>query len=209
MLSELLLNSFFRQDCINNRLLLCINNIIPLFKKVEEEAGEEYLEVFGNRKNLTTGTFLVREGEMLTNFWFLEEGIAREFFYIDGEEKCHDFFFPLQFIDSYGTSILRQPSKVNIQLLTDAQVLIINFEALMKLKNKYPALWQVEQLIVANNVFFLEERLYAIQYLSATERYRILLKQQPYYIEKIPLTHIASYLGISLETLSRIRAKLK
>lgn len=209
MLSESLLKSFSRHDCLNNRLLFCLENIIALFKKIEEEAGDEYSAVFGKYVVLGAGTFLVRQNEILENFWFLEEGIAREFYLIDGIEKNHDFFFPLQFVDTYGASILKKPSRVNIQLLTDAKLRVINFKALAALKAQYPDLWKIEQLIAANNVFLLEERLYSIQYLSATDRYEELLKKQPYYIQKIPLTHIASYLDISTETLSRIRAKIK
>lgn len=209
MLSESLLKSFSRHDCLNNRLLLCLENIIALFKKIEDEADEEYNAVFGKYVTFEAGTFLVRQNDILDNFWFLEDGIAREFYYIEGIEKNHDFFFPLQFIDTYGTSILKMPSRVNIQLLTESTLRVINFKALAALKAHFPDLWKIEQLIVANNVFLLEERLYSVQYLSATDRYQKLLKEQPYYVQKIPLNYIASYLDVSTETLSRIRAKIK
>jgi hypothetical protein len=55
---------------------------------------------------------------------------------------------------------------------------------------------------------WLEERLFQFHTLDATERYKLLLEKQPHFVQQIPLTYLASYLGVSLETLSRIRAKI-
>jgi hypothetical protein len=55
---------------------------------------------------------------------------------------------------------------------------------------------------------WLEHRLFQFHTMDATERYALLLKDQPHFVQQIPLTYLASYLGVSLETLSRIRAKI-
>jgi hypothetical protein len=55
---------------------------------------------------------------------------------------------------------------------------------------------------------WLEERLFRFHSLDATARYQLLLKEQPHFVQHIPLTYLASYLGVSLETLSRIRAEI-
>jgi CRP-like cAMP-binding protein len=209
MLSELLKKSFDRPDCTNNYLMPRLEEIATILKQVEKLKDKDYQSVFNNRKRLTKNTYLLQEGHIATNFWFLEEGIARQYSVRNGHEVSNDFFFPCEFVDSYGTSSLGLPSKVNIRLITDAWVRIIDYEALRNLEIRYPVLWRAEQLIVACNIIWLEERVNAIQNLSALELYTVLLKRQPQLVKKIPLSYIASYLGISLETLSRIRAKIK
>jgi|WetSurMetagenome_2_1015567.scaffolds.fasta_scaffold718835_1 CRP-like cAMP-binding protein len=209
MLSELLAKSSNRFDCANNYLSPRISEIISLLKQIESIAGTDYQIVFENRKKLGKGSFLLKEGRKSTRFWFIEEGIARQYFIKNEKEITNDFFFPCEFVDAYGTSSLGLPAEVNIQLLTDAWVRIIDYNELSNLEKKFPALWQVERLIAASNIYWLEKRLYSIQHLSASERYSILLKQQPYLIKEIPLSYIASFLNVSLATLSRIRAKLK
>ncbi len=209
MLSELLAKSQYRPDCVNNYMQPSLNQITSILKYLEENAYSDYLTVFGKRQQFAKGAFLLHEGQIASNFWFIEEGIARQYFHKNEKEICNDFFFPCEFVDAYGTSVLELPSKVNIQLITDAWVRVIDYEALWQMESKYPVLHKAEQLIVACNVLWLEERLYAIQHLSATQRYRLLIERQPQLIRLIPLSYIASYLGISLETLSRIRAKLK
>jgi CRP-like cAMP-binding protein len=209
MLLELLEKSLNRSDCANNYLMPRLMQIISVLREVEKSAKKDYRNVFNNCKKLPKNTFLLQEGQIASNFWFMEEGIARQYFIRNGNQVCNDIFFPCEFIDSYGTSSLGLPSKVNIQLITDSIVRIINYEALRKLETKYPILWQAEQLTAACNIIWLEERLYELQNLTATERYRALLHKQPQLIKKIPLSYIASYLGMKLETLSRIRAKIK
>jgi len=209
MLSKLLAKSQYRMDCANNYMQPSLNEITLIFRYLEKIAYSDYQMVFGNRQQFVKGTHLLREGQIATNFWFIEEGIARQYFYKNGKDVCNDFFFPCEFVDAYGTSVLELPSRVNIQLVSDAWVRIINYEALRNLESKYPVLQKAEQLIIACNVLWLEERLYSIQHLSAADRYKMLMDKQPHLIKDIPLSYIASYLGISLETLSRIRAKLR
>ena len=64
------------------------------------------------------------------------------------------------------------------------------------------------RIIIEDYTAFLEDRLFALQYMSSMERYLHLIESNPEIFQRIPLTHIASYLGITRETLSRLRAKM-
>ncbi|HEY4787467.1 MAG TPA: hypothetical protein VIH57_15520, partial [Bacteroidales bacterium] len=116
---------------------------------------------------------------------------------------------PYEFVDSYGCSALQIPSKVNIQLICDSVVCLIDWNNVRDLQHKYVILSEIEKIIAACNVLWLEERVYSLQSLNAQERYLQLLDRQPHLVQQIPLTYIASFLGISLETLSRIRTRQK
>jgi CRP-like cAMP-binding protein len=207
MLSDILENSKLRPECANNYMMPHLDRIITLFRKLEKEAGNDYFYAF-KRKELPKGEYLLREGMVSQYLWFLEQGIARLFTHQEGVEVIGDFFFSCEFVDSYKSSAIKIPSAVNIQLISNSIVYSASWDQLEKLKLKYPVLAEIEKLIVACNISWLEEWLYNARFFTAQERYIYLLNRQPHLIQKIPLTYVASYLGISLETLSRIRAKL-
>jgi hypothetical protein len=88
------------------------------------------------------------------------------------------------------------------------EVLQTDYEIFHQAKNLYPELHEFDVKITEFYAMWLEERLYRFYTQSATDRYLHLLESHPNIIQYIPLTFIASYLGVSLETLSRIRAKI-
>lgn len=209
MLSEILAYSRQRTECANNYLMPSVDKVAELLEEFEKTAPTDYFQLFEKREKKKKGEFLLQEGELATQFWFMEEGIARQYFYKDGQEVTNDLFFPCEFVDAYATSVLELPSQVNIQLVTDAVVRGIDYNALGEMEMRYPILAVAERLVIACNIHWLEERLHDVQHCSATERYSALLQKQPHMINKVPLSYIASYLNISLETLSRVRANLK
>lgn len=209
MLSQIIDKSRHRMECVNNYMMPRIDEIVALLRLAEHTLGEDYELVFKKRKNFLKGNYLLKEGTISKDIWFLEEGIARRFYYNDGIEYTDNFFFPCEFVDCFATASLELPSRFSIQLLTNAVVRVIDRDELLKLEIKYPFLKELWRLLIACNVLWLEERLYSLQQLSATERYLQVLKKQPQIIKEIPLTYIAFYLGVSVETLSRIRAKFK
>jgi CRP-like cAMP-binding protein len=209
MLSEILAYSRQRTECANNYLMPSVDKVAELLKEFEKTAPKEYFQLFEKREKKKKGEFLLQEGELATQFWFMEEGIARQYFHKDGQEVTNDLFFPCEFVDAYATSMLGLPSRVNIRLVTDAVVRGIDYVTLAEMEIRYPILGMAERLVIACDVLWLEERLHDVQHHTATERYNKLIEKQPQLIKKVSLSYIASYLNISLETLSRVRATLK
>lgn len=95
----------------------------------------------------------------------------------------------------------------NIQLLEGSILWSISKEKFTRLLNHYPEMERVLRIAYEKYYIRLEERFVNAQFKTATERYHDLLLQTPHLIERVPLGHIASYLGISAETLSRIRSR--
>jgi hypothetical protein len=85
---------------------------------------------------------------------------------------------------------------------------VTNYQAFQKIKKQHTSLLELDLMLTEYYAMWLEERLFQFHSLDATQRYQLLLSEQPHFIQQIPLTYLASYLGISLETLSRIRAKV-
>ena len=101
----------------------------------------------------------------------------------------------------------QKPSREFIQALTDTTISQTDFAAFQTAKQQFPKLATLDLMMTEYYAMWLEDRLFQFHTMDATSRYLKLIEDHPHIIQNIPLTFIASYLGISLETLSRIRAK--
>lgn len=156
------------------------------------------LENISAIKQFKKGEYLLRQDQ-----------VCRSSFYItDGKEVTSELLFPDDIAVSFQSYCLQKPSREYIQALTDISVSTTDYYAFEQLKLKYPKLLALDLMLTEYYTMWLEERLFRFHTLSATQRYQLLVKEHPAILQYIQLTHIASFLGISLETLSRIRAKL-
>ncbi len=153
--------------------------------------------------------FFVQAGDVCTDLAFVEEGVLRMYYINDrGKEINLQFFFENDFVVSYQSFILQNQGKYYIQALEDCKLITISNEALQNAYKSSMA-WQQFGRIIAEKVYVLaEQRTENLMFLSAEERYLKLLQKRPWLFEKVPLFHIASYLGIERESLSRLRKKL-
>jgi CRP-like cAMP-binding protein len=158
-------------------------------------------------KQYKKGDYLLREGEVCKKSCFIETGIARKFYLNDGKEITTELYFENDIAVSFDSYCLQKPSNEFIQALTDIIVSQTDFDAFQKAKLSYPELVTLDLMMTEYYAVWLENRLFQFHTMDATTRYNNLFEEHPLIIKHIPLTFIASYLGISLETLSRIRAK--
>lgn len=208
MLAEMIMTCKLRVENNGNLLRPFFLEVTPILKDFERIAGREFYDSFTLIKK-KKGEFLLKEGEISKSVWYLKEGIARFYSCKNDVEITNDFFFESEFIDVWDSSTLKVPSYFNIQLLADSVLYDINWERIHLLSQKYGILNELEKLLVATYVRNMYKRIFDLQHMTATEKYRELIKNHPYILDLVPLTQVASYLGIKLETLSRIRAKEK
>lgn len=138
----------------------------------------------------------------------MEHGALRGFYNLDGKEITHWFGFENDFVTSFHSFITTEPAVENIQLLEGSILWAISKETLTGLFNRYNEIDRLVRIVYEKYYIRLEERFVNAQFKTAGERYENLLQQTPHILERVPLGHIASYLGISQETLSRIRSRL-
>jgi hypothetical protein len=93
--------------------------------------------------------------------------------------------------------------------MEESEVTLLSYQTLQTLRATYREIEEIDRLSNDYYTIWLEGRIFSLQFHSAAERYADLLRNEPHLIQKVPLSYIASYLGITLETLSRIRAKIK
>jgi CRP-like cAMP-binding protein len=158
-------------------------------------------------KELKKGDYLLREDEVCRKSCLIEKGIARKYYLHNGKEITTELYFENDIAVSFESYCLQKPSNEFIQALTDISISQTDFIAFQEAKKKYPTLVILDLLMTEYYSMWLEDRLFQFHTMDTTSRYNKLINEHPHIVQNIPLTFIASYLGVSLETLSRIRAK--
>jgi CRP-like cAMP-binding protein len=166
------------------------------------------LDKVGTVKRFKKGEYLLKAGETCRFIFFIDAGIARKYYVLHDKEIVTEFYFADDIAISFTSYTLQQPADEYIQVLEDSEVTIIEYTLFQQFKKLHPALVVLDLMLTEYHAMWLEERLSQLRSLNATERYRKLLYEHPQIIQKIQLTYIASYLGVSLETVSRIRARI-
>jgi CRP-like cAMP-binding protein len=157
---------------------------------------------------LPQNEYLLTEGKICKHLYFLEAGAVRGFYNLEGKEITYWFGFENDFVASFHSFTTGQAAVETIQLLEGSILWAINKEALTKLLNQYHEIERLVRIAYEKYYVRLEERFVNSQFKTATERYENLLQQTPHILERVPLVHVAAYLGVSQETLSRIRSRL-
>ncbi|ANH83957.1 cyclic nucleotide-binding protein [Niabella ginsenosidivorans] len=170
-------------------------------------AAREALEQNFEESVLAKNKFLITEGKVCRHLYYLQQGALRGFITIDGKEITNWFGFENAFITSFHSFITQQPCLENIQLIEGSILWRISKERLTELFDRYHEIERLVRIIYEKYYIRLEERYVNAQFKTAAERYERLLHQSPHIIERVPLGYISSYLGISQETLSRIRSR--
>ena len=185
------------------KLLSHIRNYSLLSPEAEHALYDCFEEVV-----LSKNEHLLTSGNICRHLYFLEEGAIRGYYNLDGKEITHWFGFAKDFVTSFHSFITQQPAVENIQLLEGSILWSISKNTLNDLFKQFPEIDRLVRIAYEKYYIRLEERFVNAQFKTATELYENLLTQTPHIIERVPLGYIASYLGISQETLSRIRSRL-
>lgn len=157
---------------------------------------------------LEKGTILVKEGQYSDKTFFIVKGCARAYYLKDGKDISDWFAFENEFISSINSFFLNIPSPHFIELIEDSVFLEISRENAENLADEHRDFERLSKVVVIKTMLKQQERIASMQFHTAEQKYKNILSIQPNITQRIPLTHIASYINITLETLSRIRKRL-
>ncbi len=154
------------------------------------------------------GEVLLREGQVCDKCYFILSGCVRQYQLLDGEEKTTAFFMEEQAAVLYHSYMERKPSQYYLSCVEDSIMLTGTHAKEQELHQKYPKLTYLIQTLMPHDFSKIQKRLSSLIKHSPEERYLMLLEDQPELLNRVPLYQLASYIGVTPESFSRIRKRI-
>lgn len=181
-----------------------LQNIAPITDIEFEEARIYFKEL-----KLKKGDCFIEQGKVCKHIAFIKKGTLKTFYSNDkASEITSCFCVENNFTTSYKSFISQTPSNQTIQAIKETELLVIDFESLQKLYSKSLSWQSIGRTFTEREYLVMEEYASTLNNESAKEKYLRLLKEQPTIIQKASIKDIASYLGVTTRTLSRIRQEI-
>ena len=170
--------------------------------------AEEYLFSISNEKIVPKGSILIREGQTVNKIYFVIDGCLRSYC-VDKNGKEHTLQFAIKnwWISDYIAIHNNESATLTVECLKESTVIEFNAKELDSILSQFPEYEPFQRYILERHVVSLHKRILNQLQLSATERYDLFVEQYPDIEQYTRNYHIASYLGITQESLSRIRVE--
>lgn len=181
-----------------------ISNIYAMPRNSEELLVANMQEV-----SCLKGCYLFEAEKVETNIYFLQKGIVRAFAPIEGEEVTFWFGSEGATIVSLKSYTSNKPGYETIELMEDSILYVLKREDLYKLFEQDIHIANWGRKFAEGELVKAEEKIISLLFWDASNRYKELLANMPDLLQRIPLGAIASYLGVTQVSLSRIRAKIR
>ncbi len=177
--------------------------------QILNKASQEQLLAISQLLELKKNELLQPIGHTCKTIYFVQKGMARIFYYKDGIDITECFAAENQIIARVESLFTQRPSQKGIQIIEASEIIAINATKLFALYDQYPSIERLFRKIFEQGYVDTVNRLESLQFYSAEERYLNLLHEMPDLLQRVPLKYIASYLGITQVSLSRIRGTAK
>lgn len=185
-----------------------------LYEKIREnisisEEEFNFCKTLFQPKKLRKKRFLLGEDDVCKYTAFVEKGLLRSFI-IDEKGTEHILQFSLEgwWAADLSSFLTGEPSKYNIEALEDCELLLMTKPAWDLLLEKIPAFERYFRILIEKNLIVTQRRLIASFSDTAEEKYYKLIQNFPHILQRVPQHMIASYLGVTRETLSRVRGQI-
>lgn len=180
------------------------SRLVPQITQSEWESLEKCLTV----RQLKKGDFLVKAGQICKNVSFINKGIVRLYYSIDGKDISMGFAQPGDYTSEYESFLTRRPAAQNIEALTEVEVIDLGYDDMQRLYKSYAVFQEFGRKISELLFIMLNQRNTALLALTPEERYTQMIETNASLLQLAPQYMLASYIGVTPEHLSRIRRKL-
>ncbi|MBC3887413.1 cyclic nucleotide-binding domain-containing protein [Acetobacterium paludosum] len=185
--------------------------LMKFMAKYTDFNKETLQEIMGHMvvETYEKGTILLRQGDISSKCYLVLNGCVRQYSYgVEGKEITNDFFTEEQSVTLFKSYKLRLPSDYSLSCVEKTTLLIGDADLEEKMYEEYPVLQNITRSMLELNLGETQDA--SARFMSKTpeERYRSLVEQRPGLINRVPQHQLASYLGITPESLSRIKKRL-
>ncbi|HET8573966.1 MAG TPA: Crp/Fnr family transcriptional regulator [Edaphocola sp.] len=186
-----------------NSLLYSIRNLITL-----SSAEADIVTSLFKEKTYKKGDFFLKEGQICKQVGFVAKGLMRYYINQDGEEKTYAFSQENNYVCNYESFLPQSPSSKNIQALEDSHVLVISHDDLQIFYTTVREGERFGRMVIGAVLIQLLEDLSSFYTDTPEHRYEKFIKDHPDLQQRISQYHIASYVGVKPQSLSRIRKRI-
>lgn len=174
-----------------------------------EEKELSFVQQFSQAKTYQKGEYLLRSGEFCPHIFFIEKGLLKQYLIDEkGKEYILGFAPENWFMSDRQSLFFNEPSPYFIQALENTEVILFNDQLFKEIEKKFPNFRDFNIRLLHQHISTLQNRISMLLSLSAEDRYLYFIKTYPNLNLRIPQTMVASYLGITPESLSRIRKEI-
>lgn len=193
-----------KEKRMKNKIVEYFSKLMPLSDS-EKEAILEDLQLETYKKDTT----LLREGQVPKVNYFVLEGCVRQYSIVEGEEKTLDFFLEEQWILLTNSSGEENPSKHYLTCVEDCSLVLGDEEGGDRLLKKFPNFQDLSRMVLEKQIMKQQQLSHSFITDSAEQRYKNVVKLRPELLARVPQYQLASYLGVTPESLSRIRKRIQ
>jgi len=176
--------------------------------RISDEDWSLFEEIISSQK-FKAKTQIIKNGSIARDLFFIEEGLVRVYHYSDGKEVNTYFACDNQYISTYASVVTQLPSHEILETITDSSILKINYQKLQQLYKRIPKFERLGRILAEKNYLCINDRTVIMQTQTAREKYLNFIEtNEQKIVQQIPQRLIASFLGITPESLSRVRREL-
>ena len=184
-----------------------LSGYISAYFETKSEQSDEIATLF-KEEHLKRNEFHTSDGQRHGKLSFVKSGFLRIYKQTDKKEITQWISSPGEFTTDLGAIMFELPARWNIQALTDCELYTIEYSDYKIIQEKIVNWAQIEKMFLAKCFMTIEDRIFSFISMTAEERYSYLCHSKPELLQQVPQQFIASMLGMTPETLSRIRKKL-
>lgn len=188
---------------MDNEIVKLISRYIDLSND-EATAFAECIPI----KTFKKGEILLREGQISRDSYFVIQGCLRKYYIMNGEEKTTEFYVEDESVASLQSYINKTPANHYFECVEESRLAVLSYDKEQELFKRVPKYETLCRMSMEDNFGEQQEALAKFIMSSPEERYKNLVDTRPDLLQRIPQYHLASYLGVKPESLSRIRKRI-
>lgn len=159
-------------------------------------------------KTYKKGDVILREGQISRDSYFVIKGCVRKYYIIDGEERTTEFYVEDESVASLQSYQNKTPANHYFECVEECRLAVLNYDKEQELFKRVPTYETLCRMSMENDFGEQQEILAKFMTSSPESRYKNLIETRPDLVQRVPQYHLASYLGVKPESLSRIRKRL-
>lgn len=188
---------------MDNEIVKLISRYLDLSND-EATAFAEYIPI----KTFNKGYILLREGQVSRDSYFVIQGCLRKYYIMNGEEKTTEFYVEDNSVASLQSYKNKTPANHYFECVEESRLAVLSYDKEQELFKRVPKYEALCRMSMENDFGEQQEALAKFIMSSPEERYKNLVDTRPDLLQRIPQYHLASYLGVKPESLSRIRKRI-